>query len=100
VSTVSEADEDVVVERSTGRTVGAVVLAIIGILAVVAAVLYFTEDAHSLPSILGTIAYNGHNHMRAYSPRTLRGVVAIIVGVILLIGAWFAYAWKVKVKEN
>ena len=96
MSSVSEVADDGGVYRSTGRTVGAIVLAILGIIAVIAAILYFTEAAHSLPSILGTITYNGHNHTRAYSHRTLRGVIAIIGGVILLVGAWFSYAWKVK----
>jgi hypothetical protein len=96
VSSVSEAAGDGAVERSTGRMVGAIVLVVIGIIAVIAAILYFTEPAHSLPSFLGAIKYNGHNHSRAYNHRTLRGVVAIIVGVILLVGAWFAYAWKPK----
>jgi hypothetical protein len=93
---VSEADEDGGVDRSAGRTIGAIVLAIIGIIAVVAAVLYFIEPAHSLPSILGSVPYNGHDHARAYSHRTLRGVVAIIVAVIALVGSWYAYAWKPK----
>ena len=96
MSSVSEAADDGAVGRSTGRTVGAIVLVVIGILAVIAAILYFTEPAHSLPSVLGSITYNGHNHTRAYSHRTLRGVVAIIVGVILLVGGWYAYAWKPK----
>jgi Ca2+/Na+ antiporter len=97
VSTVTQAAEkEVAGGRSTGRVIGAIVLAVIGIIAVVAAIMYFTTPAHSLPSVLGAIAYNGHNHTRAYSHRTLRGVVSIIVGVILLVGAWFAYAWKAK----
>jgi uncharacterized membrane protein HdeD (DUF308 family) len=99
VSSVSEADEDGGVERSTGRMVGAIVLAIIGIIAVVAAVLYFTEPAHSLPSVLGAVHNNGHDQARANSHRTLRGVVAIIIGVIVLVGAWYAYAWKPKERD-
>jgi amino acid transporter len=82
--------------RTPGRTVLSVVLVIIGILAIIAAVIYFTTDAKSLPSILGTIKLNGHNAHRANQPRSLRGVVALIVGVIVLAGGVFAFVWKPK----
>jgi hypothetical protein len=101
VSTVREAaDTDAAAPgRSTGRTITAIVLAIIGIIAVIAAILYFTEAAHSLPSILGTLKHPPNSVTRANSHRSLRGAVAIIVGVILLAGAGFAYAWKGKDKN-
>lgn len=99
MSTVTDTAEERTAGRSTGRKVAAAVLGVIGILLIIAAILYFTQPAHSLPSVLGSIAYNGHNHTRAYSHRTLRGIVAIIVGVICLIAAWFAYAWKAKERD-
>ncbi len=76
--------------------IASVVLVIIAILLIIAAALYFTEAAKSLPSILGTIKFNGHNAVRANSHRTLRGVVSLIVGVILLGGGVFAFVWKPK----
>lgn len=96
MSTVTDTAYEKTVVRSTGRVVAAVILGVIGILLIIAAIIYFTTDAHSLPSILGTIKYTGHNHTRAYSPRTLRGIVALIIGVICLIAAWFAYFWRAK----
>ena len=96
MSTVTDTVDERVAVRSTGRVVAAIVLAVIGILAIIAAVIYFTTDAHSLPSILGTIKYTGHNHSRAYTPRTLRAIVSLIVGVILLIAAGFSFFWKTK----
>ena len=72
-----------------------VVLVIVAILLIVAAVLYFTEAAKSLPSILGTITHPAH---RADEKRTLRGVVSLIVGVILLGAGVFAFVWKPKNK--
>jgi uncharacterized membrane protein HdeD (DUF308 family) len=96
VSTVTDTVDETVTVRSTGRVVAAIVLGVIGILLIIAAIIYFTTDAHSLPSILGTIKFNGHNHKRAYSTRSLRGIVTIIVGVICLIGAWFAFFFKTK----
>jgi uncharacterized membrane protein HdeD (DUF308 family) len=97
VSTVTQqtADETVSV-RSTGRTVGAAVLVVVGIICIIAAILYFTTKADSLPSILGAIKYNGHNYTRSHSTRSVRGIVTIIVGVICLVGAWFSFAWKTK----
>ena len=80
--------------RSTGRVIAAAVLVVVGILLIVATVIYFTTDAKSLPSILGTIKYNGHNHTRANSTRPLHGIATLVVGVICFAGAYFAYAWK------
>ena len=96
VSTVTDTAPGRVTVRSTGRVVAAVVLGVIGILLVIAAIIYFTTDARSLPSVLGAIKYNGHNHSRAFAPRSLRGTIAIIVGIICLVGAWFAYFFKTK----
>lgn len=58
----------------------AVVVGIIGILALAAGIVYFTVPAHSLPSFMGTIAHsNAH--------RSRRGIAAVIVGVVLLVVA-------------
>ena len=80
--------------RSPGRVILAVVLVIIGILGIIAGIIYLTEPAHSLPSILGTIKYNGHNHSRAYNPRTLRGAVSLAVGIVVLLAGVFVFLWK------
>jgi ABC-type Co2+ transport system permease subunit len=71
--------------RSPGKTIAVAILAIIGILAIAAGILYFVEPAKSLPSILGTIT---HPASRAAAHRSLRGAVALVVGVVLLVGAW------------
>ena len=97
MSYVDEAqDVDGRVERSPGRVILAVVLVVIGILGIIAGILYLTEPAHSLPSVLGQIKYNGHNHGRAYSHRTLRGAVALAIGVVVLLAGVFAFVWKPK----
>ncbi len=79
--------------RSPARIIIAVILVIIGILAIVAAILYFTEPAKSLPSVLGQITSPVH---RAESKRSLRGAVALVIGLILLAGGVFAFVWKPK----
>jgi uncharacterized membrane protein HdeD (DUF308 family) len=81
-------------ERSPGRVILAVILVIIGLLGIIAGILYLTEPAHSLPSVLGTIKFNGHNHSRAYSHRTLRGAVSLAVGAVILLAGVFAFVWK------
>jgi uncharacterized membrane protein len=59
----------------------AVALALAGALAVLAGVLYFALEARSLPSILGALHSSGH--------RSLRGMIAIAIGVLLLApAAW------------
>ena len=56
-----------------------VVLVVLGILAVVAGIIYLVEPVHSLPSFFPGHALHGqvHHHIRGY--------IAIAVGVILLI---------------
>ena len=55
------------------------VLIVIGILALVVGILYFTIEAKSLPSILGQLRhFHGH--------RTKRGIAAVVVGVLLVAG--------------
>jgi uncharacterized membrane protein HdeD (DUF308 family) len=73
---------------SSGTTTTAVivVLAIIALLAIIAGIMYLAEPAKSLPSILGSIS---HPASRATAHRTTRGIVALVVGVVCLIAAWF-----------
>ena len=72
--------------RSSGRTIAVAVLVIIGILAIIAGIMYLAEPAKSLPSILGTIT---HPASRADAHRTFRGWTALAAGVICLVAAWF-----------
>lgn len=70
--------------RSSGRMIAVVVLAVIAVLAIVAGVIYLTEPAKSLPSILGTIT---HPAARAHAHRHTRGAVALVVGALCLVAA-------------
>jgi amino acid permease len=72
--------------RSTGKTVAVAVLVIIAILAIVAGAMYLAEPAKSLPSVLGTITSPAS---RANEHRSLRGWIAIVIAVVLLVAAWF-----------
>ncbi|HEX9536548.1 MAG TPA: hypothetical protein VGA04_00050 [Streptosporangiaceae bacterium] len=60
----------------------AVVLAILGVLAIVVAIIYWTVAAGSLPSILGHINGSTGHH-------ALRAATSAVVGVILLGLAWW-----------
>jgi uncharacterized membrane protein HdeD (DUF308 family) len=57
----------------------AVLLVVLGILAIVAGVIYLVEPVHALPSFFPGHALHGQTHHH------IRGYVAIVVGVILLI---------------
>lgn len=70
--------------RSTGSMAAVIVLVIIAVVAIVAAVMYFTEPAKSLPSILGAITSPAS---RASAHRSTRGIVALAVGVVCLVAA-------------
>jgi uncharacterized membrane protein HdeD (DUF308 family) len=56
-----------------------VVLVVLGILAVIAGVIYLVEPIHSLPSFFPGHAAHGQGHHH------IRGYIAIVVGIILLI---------------
>jgi len=76
-------------ERSTGRTVLAVLLGIIALLFIVVAIIYLAEPAKSLPSFLGHInGSSGHHPLRAAG--------SFVIGIIFAVGAWFALAYKPK----
>jgi amino acid permease len=78
VSTVTESGT-----RTSGKRIGALILAIIGILLIILAVIYMVTAAGSLPSFIpGHIAGSTGHH-------PLRAGVALIVGLVLLGGAWW-----------
>lgn len=78
MSTVTESGT-----RSSGKRIGALVLAIIGILFIILALIYLVTSAGSLPSFIP-----GHiNGSTGHHP--LRTGVALIVGLVLLGGAWW-----------
>ena len=72
---------------STSRKPLVVILAVIGILAIIVGVLYMVAGT-SLPSFLtaGSHVHKG-NHLA-------RGGVALVLGVACLIGAWFSSKTK------
>jgi uncharacterized membrane protein YidH (DUF202 family) len=67
---------------SGGSRTMVIVLAVIGILAIIVGVLYMAAG-NSLPAFMtaGSHVHKG-NHLA-------RGAVALVVGIALLIGAWF-----------
>ena len=77
-------------ERSSGRTILAVILGLIALLFIVVAVIYIAEPANSLPSFIpGHIAGSSGHH-------PLKATGSLVVGIIFAIGAWFALAYKPK----
>jgi amino acid permease len=78
------------VERSSGRTILAVILGIIALVFIVVAVIYLAEPAKSLPSFVpGHIAGSSGHH-------PLKATGSLVVGIIFAVGAWFALAYKPK----
>jgi hypothetical protein len=66
----------------------AIAAVVIGLLAVVAAVIYFAEPAHSLPSF-----FPGHvsaSSSEAAHHHTKHGIAALVVAVACFAFAWFA----------
>lgn len=64
---------------------GHILLALVGVVLVVVAVVYFTKSAGSLPSFLpGHQAGSAHKH----------GIAALLVGLIAIGGAWLSSGTK------
>ena len=78
MSTVTESGT-----RSSGKRIGALILAVIGILLIILAVIYLTTAAGSLPSFIPGHVHGSSGH------HPLRTGVALIVGLVLLGGAWW-----------
>ena len=77
-------------DRSSGRTVLAVILGIIALLFIVVAIIYIAEPAKSLPSVIpGHIAGSTGHH-------PLRAAGSFVIGIVFAVGAWFALAYKPK----
>ena len=69
--------------RSSGRRAGALILAVVGILLLILALIYVVTAAGSLPSFIpGHIQGSTGHH-------PLRAGVALVVGLVLLGGAWW-----------
>jgi drug/metabolite transporter (DMT)-like permease len=68
----------------------ALVLAVVGVILIVVAILYFAEPAKSLPSFIpGHIkGSTGHHPLKATG--------SLVVGIVFAVGAWFALAYKPK----
>ncbi len=78
------------VERSSGRTILAVILGIIALIFIVVAIIYLAEPAKSLPSFIpGHIAGSSGHH-------PLKATGTLVVGIIFAVGARFALAYKPK----
>jgi amino acid permease len=76
------------VERSSGRTILAVILGIIALVFIVVGIIYIAEPASSLPSFIpGHIASSSGHH-------PLKAVGSLVVGIVFAVGAWFALAYK------
>jgi drug/metabolite transporter (DMT)-like permease len=77
-------------ERSSGRTILAVILGIIALIFIVVAIIYLAEPAKSLPGFIpGHIkGSTGHHPLKATG--------SLVVGIIFAVGAWFALAYKPK----
>jgi amino acid permease len=75
-------------ERSAGRTILAVILALIALVFIVVAAIYIIEPANSLPSFVpGRSAHSAGHH-------PLRVVGSFVIGIIFAVGAWFALSYK------
>jgi uncharacterized membrane protein len=71
--------------RTSGSAAGrgplVAILAVIGVLAIIAAILYISGAANSLHFMIGSV-HKGHHPVRT--------IVALVVGIAFLIGAYIA----------
>jgi drug/metabolite transporter (DMT)-like permease len=77
-------------ERSSGRTILAVLFGVIAVVFIVVAIIYLAEPAKSLPSFIpGHIAGSSGHH-------PLKATGSFVVGVVFAVGCWFTLAYKPK----
>jgi amino acid permease len=74
---------------SSGRTVTAIIAAIIALVFIVAGIIYIAVPASSLPGFMGHVAGSTGHH-------PLRAAGCLIVGVVFAVLAWFALKYKGK----
>jgi amino acid permease len=72
--------------KSTGKTIGVIVLVVVAIALIAASIIFFIEPAHSLPSFMGKIT---HPYARAHATRPLHGAATIVVAIVCLVAAFF-----------
>ena len=76
------------VDRSAGRVILAVILAVVALVFIGIAVIYIAEPAKSLPSFVpGRVPGSVGHH-------PLRIVGSLVIGIVFAVGAWFALAYK------
>jgi hypothetical protein len=68
-----------------------VLLGLLGVVLIVIAVVYFTKTAHQLPAF-----FPGHEASKAgtHHHHTKHGILALVLGVLALIGAWMTAGRK------
>jgi hypothetical protein len=75
--------------RSSGKTITAIVLVVLGVLLIVAAIIFFVEPAHSLPSFMGRITHPPGTLARARATRPLHGAAALVAAIVCFVAAFF-----------
>ena len=75
--------------KSSGKTIIAIVLVVLAVLLVIAAIIFFVEPAHSLPSFMGKITHPPASLSRANGSRPLHGAAALVAAIVCLVAAFF-----------
>jgi drug/metabolite transporter (DMT)-like permease len=75
--------------RSSGKTIIAIVLVVLGVLFVVAAIIFFIEPAHSLPTFMGRLTHPPHSLARANATRPLHGAAVLVAAIVCFVAAFF-----------
>ena len=86
--------------KSSGKTIIAIVLAVLGVLFVIAAIVFFVEPAHSLPAFMGQITHPPATLGRANATRPLHGAAAIVAAIVCLVAAFFVNRSNKSVQDG
>ena len=76
---------------SSGRQTLVIVLAVIGILGIIAAIMYISGAANSIHVMVGSV-HKGHHVIRA--------IVSLVVGAAFLVGAYIARSRTPSARGN
>ena len=86
--------------KSSGKTIIAIVLVVLAVLLVIAAIIFFIEPAHSLPSFMGKITSPPAKLSRANATRPLHGAAAIVAAIVCLVAAFFVNRSNKSVQDG
>ena len=73
---------------------------VLAVLLIIAAIIFFVEPAHSLPSFMGRLTHPPSTLARANATRPLHGAAALVAAIVCLVAAFFVNRSNKSVQDG